>query len=179
MADSQPTSISVTLAIDPPKFTRRAESPPSISLTAIFHAAEPIAIFLWHSVFNPKLAKRRNFTCMDLTTGTALELETTKGPKRSESSSELGGTDDEYYCTLQPERPVTFTHKLIRSHALEGERAFVPGHTYRLKVRDDEEINWWRYGRKEDVLVPQGNPCRDKAPKTQVVHQLDWNQLLP
>ncbi|KAF4962841.1 hypothetical protein FSARC_9084 [Fusarium sarcochroum] len=158
MADeSKHPTLSITLTISPLKFTRRAESPPSISITAILHADEPITIFTWHTIFNLKLAQRRkNFVCTDLTTSSRVELATTKGPKRSAFSSELGGPDDEYYCTFEPETPVTFKHRFLRSHALEGEQAFTPGHAYCLEVREDEEVSWWRYGKKEDVMSPPG-----------------------
>jgi hypothetical protein len=69
-------------------------------------------------------------------------------------SGELGGPDEKYYCTLEPGTPVTFTYPLTRASALEGERSFVPGYTYPYKVRDDENIRWWCYGRKEDVSAP-------------------------
>ncbi|KAH7171619.1 hypothetical protein DER46DRAFT_592458 [Fusarium sp. MPI-SDFR-AT-0072] len=150
-------SISVSLAIDSSKFARRTEPPPSQSVMAILHAPEPITIFTWHSIFNLELAQRRkNFICIDLTTGALRQLERTKGPKRAGFSSEFGGPDDKYYCILEPEIPFTFTYRLMRAYAIEGGRCFTLGHTYRLEIRDNESIRWWRYGRKEDVLAPPG-----------------------
>ncbi|EXM17962.1 hypothetical protein V3481_004301 [Fusarium oxysporum f. sp. vasinfectum] len=107
------------------------------------------------NIFNLELAQRRkNLICTDPTTGPPLQLERTKRPKRAGFSSELGGHDDKYYCTLEPEIPFTFAYRLMRAYAIEVERCFTLGHTCRLEVRDNESIRWWRYGRKEDVLAP-------------------------
>ncbi|KAH7255177.1 uncharacterized protein BKA55DRAFT_563518 [Fusarium redolens] len=156
---SNPPAISISVSINPPKFTRGSESPPSatISTTATSHAFEPITIFTWHTIFNLGLAQRRkNFICTDLTTGLPVQLETTKGPKRPQFSFALGGRDDDYFITLEPHRPITITHRFLRSAALQGNRGFTPGHKYQLKVREDEEVEWWRYGKKEDVMSPPG-----------------------
>ncbi|KAG5756146.1 hypothetical protein H9Q72_001081 [Fusarium xylarioides] len=156
---SMTPTISVSLSIDPPTFTRGSVSPPSatITITATLHASEPITIFTWHTIFNLELAQRRkNFICTDLTTGLPLQLETTKGPKRPQFSYELGGHDDQYFITLEPEKPTIITHRFLRSAGLEGDRVFKPGHRYQLKVRDNEEAEWWRYGKKEDVMSPPG-----------------------
>lgn len=124
---------------------------------ATSHASEPITIFTWHTIFNLRLAQRRkNFICTDLTTGSPLQLESTKGPKRPQFSFALGGRDDDYFITLEPQKPMVITHRFLRSVALEGDRAFLPGHKYRLEVREDEEAEWWRYGMKEDVMSPPG-----------------------
>ncbi|KAF5563769.1 NCP1-NADPH-cytochrome P450 reductase [Fusarium phyllophilum] len=161
MSDNMPSppAISVSLSIDPSTFTRGSVSPPSatISITATSHASEHITIFTWHTIFNLKLAQRRkNFICTDLTTGLPLQLESTKGPKRPQFSYEFGGHDDQYFITLEPEKPTTITHRFLRTAGLEGDRVFKPGHRYQLKVRDNEEAEWWRYGRKEDVMSPPG-----------------------
>ncbi|KIL86247.1 hypothetical protein FAVG1_10644 [Fusarium avenaceum] len=92
----------------------------------------------------------------DLTAGSPLQLESTKGPKRPQFSFALGGRDDDYFITLEPQKPMVITHRFLRSVALEGDRAFLPGHKYRLEVREDEEAEWWRYGKKEDVMSPPG-----------------------
>ncbi|KAJ0140999.1 hypothetical protein HZ326_16142 [Fusarium oxysporum f. sp. albedinis] len=77
-------AISITLSINPPKFTRGSESlsTPTISITATSQASEP------------------NFICTDLRTGSPLQLETTKGPKRPQFSFALSGRDDAYFITL-------------------------------------------------------------------------------
>ncbi|CEI60113.1 hypothetical protein FVEN_g8098 [Fusarium venenatum] len=154
---SRPPTLSISMSIDPPKFTRRSESPPSISITVTSHASSPITIFTWHTIFNLALAQRRkNFICTDLTTGSPIQMDVTKGPKRPGFSYELGGPDDEYYVTLEPETPVTISHRFLREYAIEGDKAFTPGHKYRLEVREDEVVKWWRYGKKEDVMAPPG-----------------------
>jgi galactose mutarotase-like enzyme len=129
----------------------------TIAVTATSHASEPITIFTWHTIFNLRLAqRRRNFICTDLTAGSPLQLESTKGPKRPQFSFALGGRDDDYFITLEPQKPKTITHRFLQSAALEGDRTFMPGHKYRLEVREDEEAKWWRYGKKEDVMSPVG-----------------------
>ncbi|KAF4437197.1 NCP1-NADPH-cytochrome P450 reductase [Fusarium acutatum] len=128
----------------------------TISITANSHASGPITIFTWHTIFNLALAQRRkNFICTDLTTGLPLQLESTKGPKRPQFSFALGDRDEEYFITLQPEKPI-ITHRFFRSAGLHGDRVFKPGHRYQLKVRDNEEVEWWRHGKKEDVMSPLG-----------------------
>ncbi|TVY79729.1 Mitochondrial phosphate carrier protein [Fusarium oxysporum f. sp. cubense] len=119
------------------------------------YSKQPITIFTWDSIFNLALAQRRkNFICTNLTAGTPLQLERTKGPKRAGFGSELGGPDEKYCCTLDPEIPFNFTYRLMRAYAIEGERSFTPGHTYSLQVRNNESIRLWRYGRKDNVLAP-------------------------
>ncbi|KAH6956150.1 hypothetical protein DER45DRAFT_585019 [Fusarium avenaceum] len=104
----------------------------------------------------PSISRLKNFICTDLTAGSPLQLESTKGPKRPQFSFALGGRDDDYFITLEPQKPMVITHRFLRSVALEGDRAFLPGHKYRLEVREDEEAEWWRYGKKEDVMSPPG-----------------------
>ncbi|KAF5694937.1 putative NCP1-NADPH-cytochrome P450 reductase [Fusarium denticulatum] len=132
--------------------------PLPLSLSPQHHMLpKPITIFTWHTIFNLKLAQRRkNFICTDLTTGLPLQLESTKGPKRPQFSYELGGHDDQYFITLEPEEPTIITRRFLRSAGLEGDGVFKPGHRYQLKVRDNEEAEWWRYGRREDVMSPPG-----------------------
>ncbi|KAI9930812.1 hypothetical protein ASPWEDRAFT_182773 [Aspergillus wentii DTO 134E9] len=146
-------SISVQLSIHPPRFTPGSQPPPSLSITATSHATQPITIFTWPEIFNLALAQRRkNFTCLNLTTNTAIRLETTKGPKRTAFSQASGGRDDKAFVTLEPEIPVTFTDSFKLGIA-QGERCRVePGHRYRFGVNEGEEIWWWQYGRKEDVM---------------------------
>jgi hypothetical protein len=102
--------------------------------------------------------KRANFKCVDLDTGEPLSMELTKGPKRPDFSHERGGIDDEYHITLEPGQPV----KIKESFALAkrptgGPRSITPGHRYTFEVRDGEQVDWWREGRREDVLVAPGH----------------------
>ncbi|KAI9836064.1 MAG: hypothetical protein M1819_001675 [Sarea resinae] len=161
MADSasSPPSISVDLAIDPPSFIPGGSDPlPSLSITATSHATQPITIFTWPTVFNLDLSqKRANFTCLDLTSDAPLRLELTKGPKRTAFNREKGGSDDVFFQTLEPETPTTFKAPFkLACRTTEGRDAIVPGHRYRFGVREGEQVPWWRYGSKEDVMAPAG-----------------------
>ncbi|KAI9667808.1 MAG: hypothetical protein M1821_000627 [Bathelium mastoideum] len=156
MAESLPPSISVTLSIDPPSFAPGTAV--NLTVTTVSHAQTPITIFTWPNVFNLNLAQRRaNFTCVDLNTGTPVHLEITKGPKRPGFSRELGGRDDAYFCTLEPEEPMTFQGSfMLASRMSDGSHTVVPGHRYRFGVREGEKVKWWREGRKEEVMSPSG-----------------------
>lgn len=80
---SDPPSISVHLAIDPPQFIPGCQPTPTLSVTATSHATVPITIFTWGDIFNLSLAqKRKNFTCLDPTTNAPIRMEITKDPKR-------------------------------------------------------------------------------------------------
>ncbi|KAH7164996.1 hypothetical protein DER46DRAFT_662120 [Fusarium sp. MPI-SDFR-AT-0072] len=153
---SKPPAISITLSVNPPKFTRGSESlsTPTISITATSRASEPITIFTWHTIFNLRLSQRRkNFICTDLTTCSPLQLKSTKGPKPPQFSFVLSVQYDAYFITLEPNIPITVTYRFFHSTTLG---VFKPGHTYELKVREDEEVEWWRYGKEEDVMSPPG-----------------------
>lgn len=133
-----------------------------LSITATSHATLPITIFTWPTVFNLDLAQeRRNFTCFDLTANEALDIELTKGPSRPEYSREAGGLDDEYFHTLDPEVPVTFRERFsIACHPPEGEVAVVPGHRYRFALSAGENVAWWQYRTKAEVMAPAGQHVR-------------------
>ena len=86
-----------------------------------------------------------------------MHLEVTKGPKRAGFSRELGGRDDVYFCTLEPGKPVIFQGSFkLASRMSDGSHTIAPGHRYRFGVREGEKIEWWREGRKEDVMSPSG-----------------------
>lgn len=154
---SNPSPISVQLAIDPPQFIPGSLPEPTLSVTATSHATEPITIFTWGTLFNLPLAQRRNnFTCLDLTANTPIRMETTKGPRRGQVLRVLGGPDDHFFWTLEPEIPITFTGAFkLGFHQADPSSAH-PAHQYRLRVSDEEVIDWWRYGKKEEVLAPAG-----------------------
>jgi hypothetical protein len=152
-------SISVQVAIDRPVFRLGgSQARPSIFIVAVSHASQLITIFTWPTVFNLSLSQKRyNFTCLDLTTGTPLHLETTKGPKRPGFSRTRDGLDDKYFCTLEPEIPVLFEAPfLLATRISTGENAIMEGHSYRFSVREGETVQWWWYGKKEDILAPPG-----------------------
>ena len=156
MTTSTPPSISITLAIDPPSFSP-GESV-ELSITAVYHATTPITIFTWPNVFNLKLAqKRANFKCIDLDTGEPLFMELTKGPKRAGFSHERGSPDDKYHLTLEPGQPVKVSESFgLAKRPTDGRYSVTPGHRYAFEVRQGEQVDWWREGRREDVLVPPG-----------------------
>ncbi|TXC00713.1 hypothetical protein FocTR4_00007984 [Fusarium oxysporum f. sp. cubense] len=135
---SNPPAIPMTLSINPLNFTRRSESlsTATISITATSHASEPTTIFTWHIIFNLRLAQRRKtFICTDLTTGSPLQLETTKGPKRPQFSFALSGRDDSYFITLEPNIPIAVTYGFLRSAALKAIEPLSPATGTNLSPR--------------------------------------------
>ncbi|KAF1347177.1 hypothetical protein BDV97DRAFT_358728 [Delphinella strobiligena] len=154
-------SISLDLVIDPPRFAPGIRnSTPTMSLTAILHASQPITIFTWPTVFNLHLGqKRTNFSCHDLTSDLPLQLELAKGPQYPGFSRSKDGPDDTFFQTLEPEVPVTFSAPFKLAHrTTEGRHSIATGHRYRFAIRHGEIVRWWRYSRKEDVMVPPGEP---------------------
>jgi hypothetical protein len=149
-------SISIKLAIEPSSFL--PGDAVEISITALSHAPTPITIFTWPNVFNLKLAqKRANFKCVDLDTGEPLFTELTKGPKRAGFNHERGSPDDKYHLTLEPGQPLKISHPFgLAIRPTDGRHAVTPGHRYAFEVRQGEQVDWWREGRREDVLVPPG-----------------------
>ncbi|KAI1009835.1 hypothetical protein LB504_003016 [Fusarium proliferatum] len=126
---------------------------------ATLHASEPITIFTWHTIFNLRLAQRcKSFICADLTTGLPLQLESTKGPKRPQFTYELGDRDDDYSITLEPEILLSSLIGSFDLLALKATEFLSPA-----IVRDNEEVEWWRYGRKEDVMSPSGQSSSKKG----------------
>lgn len=164
MTDFQPSvpPISVEVVIDPPAFALGGpEGLPCIAITATSHASQPITIFTWPTIFNLDLAqKRANFSCQDTASNALLRLELTKGPKRSGPSRAKDGPDDIFFQTLEPKTSVVFsaTFKLARRINATKD-LLVEGHKYRFNVRDGETIQWWRYGKKEDVMAPPDHPA--------------------
>lgn len=153
---SNPPSISVQLAIDPPQFIRGSPPMPTLSVTATSHATEPITIFTPGTIFNLNQAqKRRNFTCLDLTANTPIQMEITKGGKRVAYRRAFGHHDERFFWTLDPEVSVTFTDSFMPRVHQPPPNTF-PAHQYRLGVSDEEVVSWWRHGRKEEVLAPAG-----------------------
>lgn len=154
-----PPSVSIKLVIDPPSFAPgNSDQAPSISITVTSHASQPITIFTWPTIFNLELSqKRKNFTCLDLTSNTPLSLELIIGPKRPDYSRTKDGIDDERFWTLDPETPLTFkaAFKLARRQT-EGRYVLKEGHRYQLDVQEGEVVRWWRYGRKDEVMAPPG-----------------------
>jgi hypothetical protein len=156
MTTPAPPSISITLAIDPSSFAPGAAV--ELSITAVSHASEPITVSTWPNIFSLRLAqKRANFKCVDLDTGQPLSMELTKGPKRPDFSHERGGIDDEHHLTLEPGEPLKISESFgLAKRPAEGQHSLTPGHRYTFEVRHGEQVDWWKEGRREDVLVPPG-----------------------
>jgi hypothetical protein len=149
-----PPSVSISLAIDKPSFSPGEEVEPSITVTS--HASAPITIFTWPTIFNTRLAlKRENFECIDLDTETPLNLEITKGGKRGGFTSRRGSNDEKYFYTLMPEEPLKFASPF----KIANRAGVIPGHRYRFGVRCGEKLEWWTTGTKEEVLTPPGEPA--------------------
>jgi len=86
-----------------------------------------------------------------------VHLEITKGPKRKGFSRTKDGSDDKYFCTLEPEIPVLFEAPfLLAGRGSSGDSAIVEGHSYRFSVREGESVKWWWYGKRDDILAPPG-----------------------
>ena len=84
-------------------------------------------------------------------------MELTKGPKRAGFSHERGSPDDKYHHTLEPGQPLKISHPFgLAFRSAEGPRSLTAGHRYAFGVRQGEQVDWWREGRMEDVLVPPG-----------------------
>lgn len=152
---SHPPSISVQLAVNPPRFIPGSKPAPTISATATSHATQPITIFTWGDLFNLRLAqKRENLTCLDLTTNTPIRMDVTKGPRRTAISRVLWSSDDCDFHTLKPGKPVTFTAPFKFGYCdPDNPSTAWPAHKYRLGVNEELGVSWWRYGKKWRVLA--------------------------
>jgi hypothetical protein len=145
-----PPSIAITLAINPPIFKRGGHDV-EISVTAVSDASYPITVFTWPNILNPELAQMRgNLIGSDRDTAAPLEMETL-AIKRIPYGFVLGGVDDAFFFTLEPGQPVKFNASFAMADEYDGQIA-LPGHRYLVDVRPGEEMQWWKKGRKEDVL---------------------------
>jgi hypothetical protein len=146
MADkSEPPTITINLAVEPAKF-HLEDQKPTLTFTAASNAAQPITIFTWPTIFNLSLAqRRRNFTCVDLTADKSLTVEKTKGPRRLSYDRTCGGGDDNFFCTLDPGKPV--------ESFIVARGELVKGHRYRVGVSDGQAVHDWWYGTRKDVMA--------------------------
>lgn len=156
----KPPSISATLALDPPNF-KEGEAV-ELSITAVSHASGPITILTYSTVFNVPLAQRLrgfggNFHCVDLDTNTPLRLQTDACHMREPICHKLDDSDSQYFHTLHPGEAYKFSGPCVVPH-----RELVPGHRYRLSVSEEEEVEWWREGTKEEVLESPGHELPDR-----------------
>ncbi len=161
--------MSVSLVIDPLPIVideLRLDHMPTITITAILHASQPITVLSWHNIFYLQLNQERaNFVCQDLTSDQILHTELTKGPRRSGISMKKGSNDGKYYHTLEPETPAVFTAaSVLASRVKHGDPVLVAGHRYRYGLREGEGIKWWWYGTKEEVLEGPGESAGYRQP---------------
>lgn len=159
MSNNPPPSISVTLAITPPKFPFDPSPPPTITLTAVSHYHEPITIFTQSTIFNLDLSQRRsNFICHDITTADtkSLRLDVTKGGKRPAFNRESGGSDDRFFVTLDPETPTEFQEAFRLSKRSGDQNSLESGHRYWFGIKEGEVVSWWRVGKKAEVMASPG-----------------------
>lgn len=142
-----PPSIAITLAINPPVF-KRGDRNVEISVTAVSDASNPITVFTWPNILNPELGQMRgSLIGSGRDTGAPLQMKTL-AIKRIPYSFVLGGVDDDCIFTLEPGQPMKFN----ASFAMAVEQIALPGHRYLVDVKPGEEMEWWKKGRKEDVL---------------------------
>jgi hypothetical protein len=148
-----PPSIAITLAINPPIF-KRGDHDVEMSVTAVSDASYPITIFTWPNVLNPGLAQQRgNLRGFDRDTAEPLKMRTLF-IKRMPYSFVLGGEDDEFFFTLEPGQPMKFNASFGLADDVGNYfgQAVLPGHRCLIDVQPGEQVEWWKKGRKEDVL---------------------------
>lgn len=179
MADQTP-SIVASMAITPSPFPTSGESKPNITLTVTSHHSEPITILTYTTIFNLEASLfRSNFTCRDISNPDdpkPMHIDYTHGPRRPGFNRESGGPDDQYFVTLEPMVPVTFTSLFWlqvtpwpEEEDEDGEEvediripAFLPGHTYQLGAKDNVVIRDWWVGRKDQIMSPPGQKANTK-----------------
>jgi hypothetical protein len=147
--------ISVNMTITPASVTLGV--PCSLTLVATLSHPTPITIYTQRSVLNLHLAQKvKNFYCVDLSNNNdPVFLQTRKCTKRVGGvRRELGGIDDQYFHTLEPEKPYEFIDRFILSYGL-NER-LVAGHRYRFGFSEKQTSPSWFDGTREDVLHPPG-----------------------
>jgi len=149
-----PPSVSVTLALEPSVL--RENEAVELSATIISHASAPITILAYATILDIREAQMRSrssakFQCIDLDTDTRVRLQDRVCGRWDNISHKLEDSDSQYFHTLEPEVPYTF-----RGPCFVPYRELVPGHKYHLTVDDEANIDWWRYGTKEEVLEAPG-----------------------
>lgn len=153
-------SISIILAITPSRFSIAPAPPPEIKITATSHYEKPMTIFTHSTVFNIHLSQwRGDFVCHDITTENVkpVRVALRKQGKRRAFSRESGGRDDRYFVTLNPDSPVEFEAPFYLANYAGDPTVFEPGHKYRFALEEGQTVDWWRVGKKEDVMTPAGD----------------------
>jgi hypothetical protein len=156
MSIATPPSIAVTLAINPPSFKLGTQANVELSVTAVSNASYPITIHTWPNIFNPGLSQiHGSLAGVDQGTHEELNLHMIDIRLRGDSNFNytLGGSHDEYFVALEPGQPRVFKTPFSPAHAKEGYRTeALPGHRYLVDLQEGEAVDWWKKGRKEDVL---------------------------
>ena len=154
MAPAHP-SIFATLALDPLELAE--DKATRLSVTAVLHASRPITICTWNTILNLHLAQfcrrptGKGFICVDVDTNVPLRLYSVVCSKRNPIRYEIDDSDSQYFHTLQPEIPYKFSGSSVIPH-----KKLAAGHRYRLSMGEKDEVGWWKYGVKEDILVSPG-----------------------
>lgn len=135
-----------------------------LTVTATLHHNSPITIFTWGTIFDTNLAYTQGFKCTDLTSNAAIAVCRAK-KKRAPFSSELGGSDDVYFQTLEPGATTVFKGSFdLAEREHYGEHVLTRGHRYRLEPKDGHLLTSWWHGRKEEVMSPAGQRAPLKEP---------------
>ncbi|KAK5115810.1 hypothetical protein LTR85_009404 [Meristemomyces frigidus] len=181
-SESHVPGITIHIAIEPTMYSvSQSAELPTLNLTVTLHASRPITVFTFPTALNLRLAlMRNNFCCDDMTTGEPVWLERTKGPQRPAVRRSKQSQDEKYFLELHPGQPTTVSYPfvLVSGWKHRGEagpqgrgpeltsvyrgqeyRNFLePGHTYRFSLAEDQSIDWWRYGTRNEVLEPADAP---------------------
>ncbi|KAI0384446.1 hypothetical protein F5Y04DRAFT_229796 [Hypomontagnella monticulosa] len=164
-------SISVVPTISPStyKHGEDEDSIPVLSLKATLdpNAPGPVTVQSWSTIFNLGLAlKRHNFTAQDISRDPSadINLEITKGPKRSGFQRKKGSDDEKFYVTLHPARETAVAeHPLNIVKRTKGDMPiFEAGHRYRLGLSNEgKNIRTWWWGTTDDILDEVDGPPKD------------------
>jgi hypothetical protein len=69
----------------------------------------------------------------------------------------LGGKHDEYLVTLEPGQPQVFNTLFYAAYGDKYHKPdILPGHRYLIDLEESEQVDWWKVGRREDVLDLHG-----------------------
>lgn len=149
-----PPSMTVTLALDPPNF--KEGEVVKLSASIVSHATSPVTI-LTHSTFldlrdaQSRKMGRPNFRCIDLDTNTPVRLQDRVCGRWSPIRHRLDDADSKYFHSLWPKIPYEICAPCVVPHV-----KLTPGHRYRLHLDNEQAIDWWRQGTKEEVLASPG-----------------------
>lgn len=158
MAPREPHTVTVTIAIISANFSVDEEV--KLELTATSNYPSPITIFTWPTILNPDLAQSLgNFTCVDLADQqTDLYSADTPGPNRMILTRARGGQDEEFFHTLEPNKPAVFSAAFGAAYAAShGSLVFLPDHRYRFGVQEGSRIRWWKKGIRDEIMTPEGS----------------------